>query len=491
MAIELTTASLSTIDSIRDSLSAADSKAFLTQDTYSTTNPSVICDPVLKQVKMGTPLSDTQSYYESSDYTSAEWSNQGGAGTVVFIGSAPYFNNFLDNILGWADEASLRVEFNENGTQLTVDGWGFSGSDASVTTTTYPESPTAITSIRFYYTFINRVELNNDSGNYGMYVFQNTLNLKSTSDVTIEAGDDLRMYANDILSLRNRGDDSVTVYTNYGNNNEKFWEFNNNGTTSIPSHLTFTYNNDPSRSGSIQSHPLSSGDGNGYTTLELHPDLSRSSSDQYLIIDPTQPNHIHIRAGGAQDNSSAQLILGGENSYFAVPPGQDPSLYIVANNNSWEFASNGYLNFPDGGSFKYKGTAPGSSIGTEGDVAGMFASSTTHFYYCTGNYASHTSSITIDSGGAWGGIAGGLTSIPFSSPSRVPEIGWVISGPQNDPPGSATLTLTSVTPLGENRYDLGFDNTNLNVSNGFVWTLTDNIPQENIWKRIAWSNDTW
>jgi hypothetical protein len=36
------------------------------------------------------------------------------------------------------------------------------------------------------------------------------------------------------------------------------------------------------------------------------------ANDQYLIIDPTNPNHIHIRAGGTQDESIADLILGGE-----------------------------------------------------------------------------------------------------------------------------------------------------------------------------------
>jgi hypothetical protein len=54
-----------------------------------------------------------------------------------------------------------------------------------------------------------------------------------------------------------------------------------------------------------------SGDGGNLGTIELVPD-GDLNSDQYLIIDPTAPNHIHIRAGGEQDNSSADLIIGGE-----------------------------------------------------------------------------------------------------------------------------------------------------------------------------------
>lgn len=61
-----------------------------------------------------------------------------------------------------------------------------------------------------------------------------------------------------------------------------------------------------------------SGDGNGYSTLDLVPDANLVSTNQYLIIDPTAPSHIHIRAGGEQDASQAQLYLGGERNYARV-----------------------------------------------------------------------------------------------------------------------------------------------------------------------------
>jgi hypothetical protein len=55
-----------------------------------------------------------------------------------------------------------------------------------------------------------------------------------------------------------------------------------------------------------------SGDGQSNSTMQLVPDPDLYANDQYLIIDPTNPNHIHIRAGGTQDESNADLILGGE-----------------------------------------------------------------------------------------------------------------------------------------------------------------------------------
>lgn len=60
-----------------------------------------------------------------------------------------------------------------------------------------------------------------------------------------------------------------------------------------------------------------SGDGNGYGTLELVPD-GTLQTDQYIIVDPTTPNHIHLRAGGAQDASTAELYLGGERNNVRI-----------------------------------------------------------------------------------------------------------------------------------------------------------------------------
>lgn len=73
-----------------------------------------------------------------------------------------------------------------------------------------------------------------------------------------------------------------------------------------------------------------SGDGSGFSTIELVPDADLYNNHQYLIIDPTVPNHIHIRAGGAQDNSSAQLYLGGERNHVEV---QDNGGIVLQNEN--------------------------------------------------------------------------------------------------------------------------------------------------------------
>ena len=93
----------------------------------------------------------------------------------------------------------------------------------------------------------------------------------------------------------------------------------------------------------INSVANSSGDGNGYTTLGLIPDSSLIGADQYIIIDPTAPGHIHIRAGGTQDDSNAELIIGGENSNFKIGSGANASASISANSYSWTFGTDGTI----------------------------------------------------------------------------------------------------------------------------------------------------
>lgn len=63
-----------------------------------------------------------------------------------------------------------------------------------------------------------------------------------------------------------------------------------------------------------------SSDGNNKGTIELVPDLSLKNNDQYLIVDPTVPNHIHLRAGGSElyQGSEANLIIGGEYIHLSV-----------------------------------------------------------------------------------------------------------------------------------------------------------------------------
>lgn len=119
--------------------------------------------------------------------------------------------------------------------------------------------------------------------------------------------------------------------------------------------------------GRIINVPNSSGDGNNYSTLELVPDDSRYGSGQYVVIDPTEPDHIHIRAGGAPDNASAVLHFGAELANVQIDDSSHQVRIesydgILETGNIWTFSGNGDLLGPgDDGNLKIAGIQGGAS----------------------------------------------------------------------------------------------------------------------------------
>jgi hypothetical protein len=81
--------------------------------------------------------------------------------------------------------------------------------------------------------------------------------------------------------------------------------------------------------------------------LELNPDET-NADDRYIVIDPTSPNHIHLRAGGTIDASTADLFLGGEQNYVKVS--DDSANVEIRTNNlyGWEFTNDGKLLLANG-----------------------------------------------------------------------------------------------------------------------------------------------
>jgi hypothetical protein len=81
--------------------------------------------------------------------------------------------------------------------------------------------------------------------------------------------------------------------------------------------------------------------------MYLYPSETYNTlGDQYIVLDPTAPNHIHIRAGGAIDSSNAELFLGGESTGVQVSDTFDTT-YIRANTQVWQFGNTGSLILPN------------------------------------------------------------------------------------------------------------------------------------------------
>ena len=244
-----------------------------------------------------------------------------------------------------------------------------------------------------------------------------------------------------------------------------------------------------------------SGDGAGLDTIKLIPDvqLFRNGgdfgNDQYIILDPTAPNHIHIRAGGTIDDSAADLFLGGELNHVRVSDGSD-SVVIRADSgdsipHTWTFNAVGDIIFPDttvqntawsGGRVV---STPSTSLGAEGDIAGDLSFDGGYFYYCTDNYS------------------GTPIAIAWSNLIEVSGEDHYLQADITDPSLlNGTLTVTNISVNGASpttesvtSYELVSGNTyKFYLDNSEPWQSFQNSQLQtapNIWRRVAWSNDTW
>jgi hypothetical protein len=117
---------------------------------------------------------------------------------------------------------------------------------------------------------------------------------------TLGTGDDIHIQAaDDIRFATNREDAPIGGMLPQ-------WTMDSEGKFHLPGN------------GLIWNPSNSSGDGYSGDTIHIVPNDSENETEQRIIIDPTGPNHIHIRAGGVQDYSTADLILGGERAGVRV-----------------------------------------------------------------------------------------------------------------------------------------------------------------------------
>ncbi len=133
----------------------------------------------------------------------------------------------------------------------------------------------------------------------------NDLNVRAGDQLWLTADNDVILQADDTIQVRSL--DGVEILSNYVDQGdaEHRWQFTQGAELILPS------------GGVIVNAPESSSDGGLLSTLILVPD-GTNETNQFVVIDPTGPNHIHIRAGGIIDESTAELILGGERNKVAV-----------------------------------------------------------------------------------------------------------------------------------------------------------------------------
>jgi hypothetical protein len=131
------------------------------------------------------------------------------------------------------------------------------------------------------------------------------------------------------LNAPNANPGDIHIRTgNVGNAN--IWQFNVDGNLVLPNGNSVIY--------SIANSSLDPTLPN-VSTMTLTPDANYNS--QVLVLDPTAPGHIHLRAYASSniDEPSANIFLGGEQTAFEVTSGPNNVAKIHSGNLTWTFSN--------------------------------------------------------------------------------------------------------------------------------------------------------
>jgi len=163
-----------------------------------------------------------------------------------------------------------------------------------------------------------------------------------TNNFEVQAAENINFEANAV----------VNIYTDTGNAAYQ-WQFGDDG------NLILAGGNSV-----IQSIANSSLDPTlpNVSTMTFTPDQGYSS--QSLVLDPTAPGHIHLRAYAFSniDEPAANIFLGGEDTSFEVTYGANNEARIHSGGNDWTFGNDGNLTIP-GSSGGFIKTVSNASIG--------------------------------------------------------------------------------------------------------------------------------
>jgi len=225
-----------------------------------------------------------------------------------------------------------------------------------------------------------QVSIGGGSGNTGNVTFDdvtvqgvNQLNLSAGPDFTANLAY-LQVRSGDVASHIHLDTGNNEAYDLIVGNDAKFVQVSSTGNiimSSYDGNTSYTWTLDTTGNlilaggeSVIQSVANSSLDpiNPNVSTMILTPDQGYSS--QSLVLDPTAPGHIHLRAPSSNiDEPLANIFLGGEASSFEVGyyNGAAPNLFIHSNNNTWTFDTAGNLTLPLG-SIVYETNIPDGAL---------------------------------------------------------------------------------------------------------------------------------
>jgi hypothetical protein len=214
--------------------------------------------------------------------------------------------------------------------------------------------------------------------------------------------------------------------------------------------------------------------GRGYNGGDIKVDAGNSLSGQ-------EGGTVKIRGGNSDSGTGGFVEISA--GYGGGTPGQ---IRLINAGQQWTFNGSGQIVFPDGSIqttawAKRIVSVPTTSLGQAGDKQGDIAFNGSYMYYCTADYTPASYEATLQTGYSGGNQP---TLIKGSYPQ--PQIGWSFVW------NTVTYTLVSYNATDPNPGEwFVFLDQNIDTTPGGSITLNTNVAPANIWKRVAWSNDTW
>jgi hypothetical protein len=193
----------------------------------------LVLDPNDRIAKLESSFSDDRGFYlGDGEWATGSWTVQDGNPVLVFTGADNLING-LSNIGG----DNQRISWND-GEPVPQGGW--SGGSGNLTIYLDPASvppvdPTEVTSLRVYWDYVSKIAIDSyDDEEVQIHGRGLDVDIDSTIDVRITAGDDLRMEANDIFSLTNNSTESPIEIRTNNSLSSKTWEFKVDGNLRLP-----------------------------------------------------------------------------------------------------------------------------------------------------------------------------------------------------------------------------------------------------------------
>lgn len=388
---------------------------------------------------------DSFNYYSAGpDFTDFTWFEENGNYFVEFTTvTAPMVSDFWNFTNGTPN--ALRV-YDSQGTHTLT----YSGSGSNVDTNVYKVQVVETPIVDFVATAL---EFQIFTTNYNEMYLRN-------NDFRVDVKDDVRIIGSDTFRLVNRSVDGDIEITTNDDESSNTWYFAADGNMFLPTNTSnsgVAYLKSPNGNSGVK---LSLNGGNG---VEIIADVYSGATKAWQF---GTDGIIRLPAGGDIVNSSDVSVLTSTDTLDTVTGRGASTVNAI---------TVGSLSFNNGGTIRVT-SVPTASTGAIGDVAGDVAFNSIYMYYCTANFPT-TYDVTL-----YGGYSGNAYPSLVKGEYPQPQVGWTFVW------NLVTYTILDVSDPNPGEWSLQVDQTIDTLSGGTVTLVT---PGGDIWKRIAWSNDTW